>query len=61
MEFFHLSKLCPNCQSTKLSFTTLTCNDCIKSTKDEVLKLNQILTNDLGIDEQSITVLFLWK
>ena len=57
-EISSLNKSCPNCQSTKLSFTTLTCNDCIKSTKDEVVKLNQILTDDLGIDQQNIKIFF---
>ena len=53
-----LADLCPNCQSTKLSFTTLTCNDCIKSTKDEVVKLTKILTEDLGVNEESIRIFF---
>jgi len=57
-EISSLNDFCPNCKSTKLSFTTLTCNDCINSTKDEVVKLNQILTNDLGINQQSIKVFF---
>ena len=37
-EISQLNTSCPNCQSSKLSFITLTCNDCIKSTKDEVIK-----------------------
>ena len=54
----NLSDSCPNCQSTKLGVITLTCSDCIKATKDEVKKLNQILIDDLGINPQSIEIFF---
>tara|TARA_Y100001960_G_scaffold153636_1_gene162115 strand:+ start:2412 stop:3533 length:1122 start_codon:yes stop_codon:yes gene_type:complete len=53
-----LSESCPNCQSTKISHITLTCNDCIKSTKDEVLRLTQILIEDLAINEENIKIFF---
>ena len=53
-----LTPACPNCQSTKISFTTLTCDDCIKSTKDEVIKLQTILVDDLGIGEDKIRIFF---
>jgi len=54
----NLNDSCPNCQSTKLAVITLTCSDCIKSTKDEVKKLNQILTDDLAINPESIQIFF---
>ena len=57
-EISELGKSCPNCHSTKLSFITLTCDACIKSTKDEVLKLNKILIDDLGINEENIKIFF---
>jgi len=57
-EISPLNNTCPNCQSTKISFTTLTCSDCIKSTKDEVVKLTKILTEDLGITDESIKIFF---
>ena len=57
-EISQLSTSCPNCQSSKLSFITLTCDYCIKSTKDEVIKLNQILVDDLGINEENIKIFF---
>ena len=57
-EISELGESCPKCNSTKLSFTTLTCDDCIKSTKDEVLKLNKILIDDLGINEENIKIFF---
>jgi len=57
-EISELDTSCPNCQSTKISFITLTCDDCIESTKREVLKLNQILIDDLGIEPQNIKTFF---
>ncbi|MDC0170104.1 DNA primase, partial [Candidatus Nitrosopelagicus sp.] len=57
-EISELGESCPKCNSTKLSFTTLTCDDCINSTKDEVLKLNKILIDDLGINEENIKIFF---
>ncbi|MDX1441167.1 MAG: DNA primase small subunit domain-containing protein [Nitrosopumilaceae archaeon] len=49
---------CPHCQSTKLDHKSLTCKNCIEASKNEVLKLLEILTNDFNIEKNSIQVYF---
>ena len=53
-----LQPSCPRCQSNKLSKITLSCNDCITEAKDQVKKLNEILIDDFGINQDSIQVFF---
>ena len=53
-----LQQSCPKCNSNKLSKITLSCNDCITSTKTQVKKLKEILINDFGISSDSIQVFF---
>jgi DNA primase small subunit len=52
------SEKCNNCNSTKLEKKSLPCNNCINSSKNEVLKLSEILTNDFQINNENIHVYF---
>ena len=52
------SEKCSNCNSTKLEKKSLPCTNCIDASKTEVMKLVEILTEDLAIDKQSIQVYF---
>ncbi|NIM25449.1 MAG: DNA primase [Nitrososphaeria archaeon] len=49
---------CTYCQSTKLDNKSLPCKNCIEASKIEVSKLLKILTDDFGIEENSINVYF---
>ena len=49
---------CPDCKSTKIEIKSVTCNDCINGTKQEVLKLQKILEEDLAIKNEEIQVFF---
>ncbi|NDB33548.1 MAG: DNA primase [Nitrososphaeria archaeon] len=50
--------VCPQCKATKFETTSVLCNDCISGAKKEVEKLIEILTFDLGINKENITVYF---
>ena len=52
------SQYCIKCNSTKLEKKSLPCKNCIDSSKNEVSKLIEILTNDLAIDKENIHVYF---
>ena len=49
---------CPHCQSAKRESKSLPCMHCIDAAKGEVKKLARILTEDLGVDGESIHVYF---
>jgi len=49
---------CNNCNSIKLEKKSLPCNNCINSSKNEVLKLSEILINDFQINNENIHVYF---
>lgn len=49
---------CPSCKSIKIENKSLPCKNCINSSKTEVLKLLEILTNDLGVEKNNILVYF---
>jgi len=49
---------CPYCKSTKFDSSSLPCKNCILVAKNEVKKLQTILTNDLGIAKENIDVYF---
>jgi len=49
---------CSKCNSTKLEKKSLTCKNCIEATKTEVIKLIEILVDDLGVDNENIRVYF---
>jgi len=49
---------CPQCNATKFGTASVLCNDCIAGAKKELDKLITILTSDLGIPQQNITVYF---
>ena len=51
-------KNCPKCNSVKLETKSLPCNNCINSSKIEVRKLTEILTDDLAIPLENIHVYF---
>ena len=51
-------KDCPKCSSVKLETKSLPCNNCIKSSKIEVKKLIEILTEDFAIPLENISVYF---
>lgn len=52
------SEKCVSCNSTKLEKKSLPCKNCIESSKTEVLKLSEILTNDFSINDDDIQVYF---
>ena len=52
------SKSCDKCNSTKLENKSLPCKKCIDASKQEVSKLTEILTSDLGVDPDGIHVYF---
>lgn len=52
------SEICINCNSSKLEKKSLPCKNCINSSKNEVYKLTQILTDDLGVPKENIKVYF---
>ena len=55
---FSNDDVCPQCKATKFETTSVLCNDCITGAKKEVEKLVTILTDDLGISKESISVYF---
>ena len=55
---FSNAEICPQCSSTKSETTSVMCNDCIAGAKNEVTKLISILTVDLGITRENITVYY---
>lgn len=52
------SKSCDRCDSAKLDSKSLPCEKCINASKNEVSKLVDILTLDLGVDQNDIQVYF---
>ena len=52
------SKSCDRCSSTKVDSKSLPCKKCINASKNEVSKLVDILTADLGVDQTDIQVYF---
>ncbi len=52
------SKSCDKCNSTKLDNKSLPCKKCIAASKNEVSKLVDILTADLGVNQTDIYVYF---
>jgi len=49
---------CMKCNSTKLEKKSLPCKNCIDASKNEVLKLTEVLINDLAITQENIQVYF---
>ncbi len=49
---------CPKCHSSKFETVSTTCERCIDESTKEVKKLLEILTDDLGIKSQEISVYF---
>ena len=52
------SEVCESCKSTSLNQTSIPCAKCIFALKKEVRRLIAVLTNDLGIEEKSVSVYF---
>ena len=52
------SEYCSKCNSTKLEKKSLSCENCINTSKNEVTKLIEILVDDLGINNENIHVYF---
>ena len=52
------SKQCSKCNSTKLENRSLPCKICINESKNEVIRLYQILTDDFAIPEKNIKTFF---
>ncbi|MFQ5782351.1 MAG: DNA primase small subunit domain-containing protein [Nitrosopumilus sp.] len=52
------SEHCLKCNSTKFEKKSLPCKNCINSSKIEVSKLTEILTNDFAIEKENIHVYF---
>jgi len=57
-EVFANADSCPKCHAAKFDSVSVLCNDCIAGAKKELDKLIAILTDDLGIPHQNITVYF---
>lgn len=53
-----INSKCITCNSSQLQMIDLPCNKCIKSLKEEVKKLKEILVEDFGIDEHQIFTYF---
>ena len=53
-----VTDFCEKCKSTKLETKSLPCNNCIEASKNEVIKLQNILVEDLGIEKNNIQVYF---
>ena len=49
---------CSKCNSTKLETKSLPCKNCIDASKKEVLKLSNILIDDLAVEKNNIHVYF---
>ncbi len=49
---------CTKCNSTKLEKKSLPCKNCIDASKTEVLKLSEVLIDDLAITQENIQVYF---
>ena len=49
---------CNKCNSSKLEKKSLPCKNCIDASKSEVIKLSEVLINDLDIDKENIQVYF---
>jgi len=49
---------CSKCNSTKLDTKSLPCENCIDASKKEVIKLSNILIDDLGVERNNIHVYF---
>ncbi len=52
------SNICSKCNSTKLEKKSLPCKNCIDASKKEVLKLSNILIEDLDVQQNDIHVYF---
>ncbi len=52
------SNVCESCNNTNLNQTSIPCNKCIVALKKEVRRLIAVLTDDLGIEEKSVSVYF---
>ncbi|KER06468.1 putative DNA primase small subunit protein [Marine Group I thaumarchaeote SCGC AAA799-E16] len=57
-EISNNSEKCLKCNSPKLEKKSLPCKNCIDSSKTEVSKLSEILTNDFSINQDDIQVYF---
>ena len=49
---------CPACSSSRFEAKTWTCEVCLKSAKNETIKLTEMLVRDFGFSEKEITVYF---
>lgn len=49
---------CTKCGSTKFETSSVACKNCISESKNEVRKLVEILTSDLGIKKEEIDIYF---
>lgn len=47
-----------SCDSPKINSTSVACNNCTNASKNEVKKLLDILSNDIGIEESQIEIYF---
>jgi DNA primase small subunit len=50
--------VCESCKNTTLNSTSIPCNKCIAALKKEVRRLTDVLSDDLGIEEKSVSVYF---
>ncbi|MBT8243291.1 MAG: DNA primase, partial [Nitrosopumilus sp.] len=57
-EFSKNSTQCIKCNSTKLENKSLPCKNCIDASKTEVLKLTEVLIDDLATTKENIHVYF---
>ena len=52
------SSQCIKCSSIKLEKKSLPCKNCINASKLEVLKLSEVLVDDLDVDQENIQIYF---
>ena len=57
-EISKTSTQCTKCSSTKLEKKSLPCKNCIDASKTEVLKLTEVLIDDLAITQENIQTYF---
>jgi len=52
------SDVCKSCKSRTLDYTSIPCDKCISALKKEVKRVIAVLTDDLGMEEKSVSVYF---
>ena len=51
-------KVCTKCKENKITVLNWSCTICLDAAKEEIIKLNDILMNDFGINKKEISIFF---